>query len=468
MQERIVVIDDDQKMRELICEFLQQKGFQVESFSLATQAFEFIKKTNSHLNDRDALEVSVVISDIQLPEMDGMEFVERLKKNVPDLPVILVTAFGSIESAIEATRRGAFDYLVKPFKLNELDVRVERAVHLSRLRNENKFLKSEMQRNWMNGRMIGKSKAMQMVFDVIVRVAHANANILITGESGTGKEMVARAIHEAGSRARKPFVAINCTAIPENLLESELFGHAKGSFTGAIARKKGLFEEAEGGTLFLDEIGDLDLSLQAKLLRVLQDKKIKAVGDNYYKDIDVRIIAATHKDLNEGIKEGSFRDDLYYRLAVIPIHIPSLRYRKEDIPLLARYFLQKYNAANHSQVKGFSPAAIEKLIHYRWAGNVRELENIIERVVVLSNKDVIDADDLPLDQGKEDDVEDFLSSSLAAFPTVSDLEKRYMKYVLEKTGGRKEKASQILGINRRTLYRKEREYGFVSEAPPNQ
>ncbi|MCB0363649.1 MAG: sigma-54-dependent Fis family transcriptional regulator, partial [Bdellovibrionales bacterium] len=301
---------------------------------------------------------------------------------------------------------------------------------------------------------------MHSVFELIDRVSKASANVLITGESGTGKEMVARAIHENGLRSGKPFVAINCTAIPESLLESELFGHAKGSFTGAFARKKGLFEEAEGGTLFLDEIGDLDMSLQAKLLRVLQERKIKAVGDNVYKDIDVRIVAATHKDLGEAIKDGRFRDDLFYRLAVIPIHIPPLRHRRDDIPILARHFLQKYGSANNSPVKGFTAAAIEKLMNYRWDGNVRELENIVERVVVLTSKEMVDACDLPF-SGSVDSVEDFFASAVSSLPTVSDLEKRYMKYVLEKTGGRKEKASQILGINRRTLYRKEREYGFV-------
>jgi two-component system response regulator HydG len=457
---RIVLIDDDGEMRTMVTEFLSRGGFEVTAFPLATKAFEYLKATSD--NEGHLESVDTILCDVQMPEMDGIELVERMRKLAPEVPVILITAFGSIESAIEATRVGAFDYIVKPFKLGDLEVRILRAVQIRRLKIENQVLRSEVQKSVATGKLIGKSKSMHAVFDLIERVSKATANVLITGESGTGKEIVARAIHESGARAEKAFVAINCTAIPENLLESELFGHAKGSFTGAIVRKRGLFEEAEGGTLFLDEIGDLDMALQAKLLRVLQERKIKAVGDNSYKDVDVRIVAATHKDLGEAIKEGRFREDLFYRLAVIPIHIPPLRHRREDIPILARHFLQKYGRSNGSTIKGFTAAAIEALMTYPWNGNVRELENIIERVVVLTNKEVIDVTDLPI-SGSSDSVEDFFATAVSSLPTVGDLEKRYMKYVLEKTGGRKEKASQILGINRRTLYRKEREYGFVND-----
>lgn len=457
---RIVLIDDDGEMRNMMGEFLNRAGFEVASFPLASKAFEHLKATSEKEGHLES--VDTILCDIQMPEMDGIELVERMRKLAPEVPVILVTAFGSIESAIEATRVGTFDYIVKPFKLGELEVRILRAIQIRRLKIENQVLRSEVQKGVATGKLIGRSKSMNAVLDLIERVSKATANVLITGESGTGKEIVARAIHESGVRAQKAFVAINCTAIPENLLESELFGHAKGSFTGALVRKRGLFEEAEGGTLFLDEIGDLDMSLQAKLLRVLQEKKIKAVGDNTYKDIDVRIVAATHKDLGQAIKEGRFREDLFYRLAVIPIHIPPLRHRREDIPILARHFLQKYGKSNGSTIGGFTPAAIEALMTYPWNGNVRELENIIERVVVLTNKEVIDVTDLPI-SGNSDSLEDFFATAVSSLPTVGDLEKRYMKYVLEKTGGRKEKASQILGINRRTLYRKEREYGFVND-----
>lgn len=313
--------------------------------------------------------------------------------------------------------------------------------------------------------MLGKSTAMRGVFDLVSRVAHSTANVFIQGESGTGKEMVARAIHSLGPRADKPFIAINCTAIPETLLESELFGHAKGSFTGAHARKKGLIEEAEGGTLFLDEIGDMSPPLQAKLLRVLQERKIRAVGDNNFTDVDVRVIAATHKDLKAAIREDRFREDLFYRLSVIPIVIPPLRDRADDIPLLAEHFLNKFAAANvrrdGQRVQGFTKAALSKLIGLRWDGNVRELENVIERAVVLCAGDMIEAADIP--DGEAENPERALGALSRDFPTLSQLEERFIRLVLEKTGGRKDKAAQILGMNRRTLYRKEREYGWVSE-----
>lgn len=455
----ILIIEDDTEMRNLITEFLEKSGYTATTYPLASQAFEFLtKKLES--DGPAALGFDLVISDIQMPEMDGMEFVERFKRMAPQVPVILITAFGGVDSAIEATRKGAYDYIIKPFKLTDFGVRVSRAVQLRHLQKENEILRTETRRSWSFSRMIGKSKAMKNVFDMVERVSYATANVLITGESGSGKEMVARAIHEHGPRSTKPFVAINCTAIPESLLESELFGHAKGSFTGAIQRKKGLFEEAHGGTIFLDEIGDMDLALQAKLLRVLQEKRIRPVGDTEYKDIDVRIISATHKDLPAAVRDGRFREDLFYRLSVIPIDIPPLRHRKEDIPLLANYFLEKYSAANNSKVKGFTPAAMEKLINARWDGNVREIENLVERLVVLANKEFIDIEDLPMVDSKN--VDDFYGQAIADFPTIEQLEKRYIEYILKKTGGRKEKASQILGINRRTLYRKEREYGFVA------
>ncbi len=454
---KILVIDDDQEMKSLMQDFLQGQGYEVQAFSLGTEAFELIKETLDQQGDWP--ELDLVVSDVQMPEMDGMELTQRLHRMLPDVPVILVTAFGSIDSAIEATRQGAHDYVVKPFQLKELGVRVEKAVQLRQLKKENTLLRREVKKNWTYAQIIGKSRAMKNVFDMIDRVASATANVLIQGESGTGKELVARAIHEQGGRRQGPFVAINCTAIPDTLLESELFGHAKGAFTGAIAKKKGLFEEAHGGTLFLDEIGDLDLSLQAKLLRVIQEKRIKPVGDNEYKDIDVRIISATHKDLQKAVKEDLFREDLFYRLSVIPIVIPPLRYRREDIPLLAQFFIDKYAASNKSSVRGFTKAAMGKMMSAPWDGNVRELENIMERVVVLTDRDLVEVEDLPLQETA--DSEGFFANTNVDLPTLEQLEKRYMKHVLDRVGGKKEKAAQILGINRRTLYRKEREYGFV-------
>lgn len=456
----IMIVDDDNEMRSMVQDYLLSEGYKVSAFDKATNAIESLK------NSPPEMMPQLIVSDIRMPQMDGLEFCSLVKKDWPHIPVILATAFASIETAIDGMKRGAFDYITKPFKLSELSMTVERAIKFQQLESENKFLKEELSSKWKLAGMIGKSSSMKSVFDLVQRVAQANANVLITGESGTGKEMVAQAIHQLGPRSQKPFVAINCTAIPENLLESELFGHAKGSFTGAIGRKRGLFEEAEGGTIFLDEIGDMDLSLQAKLLRVLQEKKIRAVGDNLAKDIDVRVVAATHKDLKARIKEGLFREDLYYRLSVIPIVIPPLRHRKEDIPILANYFLKKYATLNHVQVQGFSQAAMDRLINMPWEGNVRELENMVERMVVLSTKSFIEITDIPLNDSSG--YEQFFGDSTQDYPSVEQLEKRYIKMILEKTGGRKEKAAQILGINRRTLYRKEREYGLIDLSSPEQ
>ncbi len=466
-QHHVLVIDDDAEMRSMVGDFLRAEGHRVTEAKLASEAIAQIERGEFALDAHqiatdETHRLDLVISDLNMPQMSGIEFTERFHKLAPQVPVIMITAFGTIETAIEAIRKGAFDYTTKPFKLAEMSVTVARALRFRDLQLENTRLQAELERSHTFAKIIGKSPGMNEVFDLIRRVAPASANVLISGESGTGKERVAHAIHDNGPRRAKRFVAINCTAIPEALLESELFGHAKGSFTGAISRKKGLFEEADGGTVFLDEIGDMNLALQAKLLRVIQERKIRAVGENFDRDVDVRIIAATHKDLKAAIKNGTFREDLYYRLSVIPIVIPPLRHRREDIPLLAQHFLKKYAAQNHSAVKGFSKEALATLMEMPWEGNVRELENIIERAIVLARNEEIDLADLPShDRG---DVDTFLSSVQAgALPTLDEVERRYMKFVLDKTGGRKEKAAQILGVNRRTLYRKEREYGFVTE-----
>lgn len=472
MQNRhhILVIDDDQAMRSMVVDFLRSEGYTVSESRLASEALRNIQNKTINITDQsepNLPKVDLVISDLSMPEMTGIEFISKFKELAPKIPIILFTAFGTIETAIEAIRRGAFDYTTKPFKLNEMSVTVARALKFRDLQLENLRLQSEIQETQSFAKIVGKSPGMREVFDLIQRVAPATANVLITGESGTGKERVARAVHEQGPRRTKKFVAINCTAIPEALLESELFGHAKGSFTGAVGKRKGLFEEAEGGTIFLDEIGDMNLALQGKLLRVVQERKIRAVGDNVDHDIDVRIVAATHKDLKAAIKNGTFREDLYYRLSVIPITIPPLRHRREDIPLLAEHFLRKYSQANNSPVKSFSQDAMARIVSMPWEGNVRELENIVERAVVLTRGNVIEAKDLPT--AGEGDVESFFGSTqLGTMPTLEEIEKRYFKFVLDKTAGRKEKAAQILGVNRRTLYRKEREFGFVADGdePP--
>lgn len=454
----IVIVDDDQEMRSMLQDFLSAEGYEITTFPLATEALKALRLGTTTT-------VDLIISDLKMAQLDGMEFLKILQKERHDIPVILITAFGSIDTAIEAMKNGAYHYIVKPFKLTEMRVAVERSMEKRILSKENEILRQEVRKNFSVGStFLGKSPAMQQIFTLVKKVSNSVANILITGESGSGKEMVARAIHTSGMRAEKPFIAINCTAIPESLLESELFGHAKGSFTGAIQRKKGLFEEAHGGTLFLDEIGDMSPALQAKLLRVIQERKIRPVGDNQMIDVDVRIIAATHKDIKAAIKEGLFREDLFYRLSVIPITIPPLRERQEDIPILAQFFLEKYAAQNGAHVRGFSKKVVDKLLKLRWEGNVRELENVIERAVVLASGSLIEESDIPNPETQSPDK--FFNQATQSFPTLAQLEEKYMRLVLDKTGGRKDKASQILGINRRTLYRKEREFGWVPHDAP--
>lgn len=458
----IIVVDDDKEMGSVLNEYLSEKGYSVHVYDSALSALAEINDPKKfEINDLD-----LIITDYRMPGLDGMSFLEKCKEIIPEVPVVLITAFGSIDSAIEATKRGAFHYIVKPFKLAEISLTIERAVQFRALNKQNEILRGENRASHSFSGLIGKSAPMLEVFDLIKRVAPSVANVMIQGESGTGKELVARAIHNLGVRADKPFIAINCTAIPETLLESELFGHAKGSFTGAISRKKGLFEEADGGTLFLDEIGDLALGLQSKLLRVLQERKVRAVGENVEKNVDVRIITATHKDLKAAIKDGRFREDLFYRLSVIPIVIPPLRHRTEDIPLLAHHFLNKYSSINGTEIRGFTKEAMQLLVSLPWEGNVRELENIIERAVVLCRNQYIGTEDLP--KGENGSVESFHAQACQDLPPLEDIEKRYIRFVLEKTGGRKEKASHILGINRRTLYRKEREYGWVEADPASE
>lgn len=454
----IAVVDDDPEMRSLIEDFLHKHDYIVHSFPAGGALLDFLKSQTS-----EAQNIELVISDIQMPQINGIELTAKIKELNPELPVILVTGFGSIESAIQAMKNGAFDYITKPFKLNEMTIHIERALSYYRLHHENKILKGELSRTYQKGSMVGKSKSMEQIFELVQRVSHATSNILVTGESGTGKELVARSIHNLGSRADQPFIAVNCTAIPEGLLESELFGTAKGDSGGGTSQRKlGLFEEAEGGTIFLDEIGDMVLPLQAKLLRVIQERKIRPVGDTITKDIDVRIIAATHKDLKASIKQGLFREDLYYRLSVIPIHIPPLRHRKEDIPILANHFLKKYVAQNGLKPKSFSQRAILTLMDMRWDGNVRELENLIERIVVMNSGSIIHEADIPLPE--MENVENFFGDASRDMPTLEQLEKRYIQIVMTKTGGKKDKTAHILGINRRTLYRKEREYGFTEHS----
>lgn len=448
---KVAVVDDDIEMGRLIKDMLTVEGYVISQYTSAAEALVKFKIDPPH----------ILITDLKMKDIDGMMFLQKIQNDYPAIVSIMMTAFGSIETAIQAMKLGAYHYIVKPFKMDELTLLVKRAQERSQLQTENKILKRELKKEFHLEHIIGKSQPMLELFDLIKRVSGATANVFISGESGAGKELVARAIHSCSPRSKKPFIPINCTAIPENLLESELFGHVKGSFTGATENKKGLFETAEGGTLFLDEIGDLSLSLQAKLLRVLQDKEIRAVGGNQSKKIDVRIITATHRDLNTMVKEGKFREDLFYRLNVLPVRVPSLRERPQDIPLLVEYFIDKFSAQNNSKVRGIAPDALAELMAHPWPGNVRELENVMERTVVLSRNELITAEEI---RGSA------IATAKATFqqlysdtPTLDKLEERYIRLILAQSENKKDLASKTLGISRRTLYRKERAYGLISD-----
>lgn len=445
---KVLVIDDDVKMLELLRKVLSKRGYIVDISPKPKEAIEkFIK---------DGFDI--VVTDINMPEMSGLEVLKQIKSTSPDTIVIMITAFATVSSAVESMKLGAYDYIIKPFNIEEFVLIIDRASEQILLKKEVELLRKEVQQRYSFGNIIGKSPQMQKVFQLIKQVANTNSNVIIYGKSGTGKELVAKAIHYNSPRKDKPFVAVNCSAIPESLLESELFGHEKGAFTGAVSSRKGLFEEANGGTIFLDEVGDMSLAMQAKLLRVIEDKEIRAVGSDKPRKIDVRIIAATHKDLEKAVKEGTFREDLFYRLNVIPIYLPELRERVEDIPLLVEYFLKKYGEeAGRPNIK-ISREALACMMKYSWPGNVRELENLIERLVVLSPGDEITVYDLPehIRVCKAETLVEELT--LGERITLEELEKRYILKVLRETGWHKSNAAKILGIDRRTLYRKIEEY----------
>lgn len=440
----VLVVDDDADMRSLLCDVLQGRGHQCMGVGSGQEALK-------QLAEED---YAVVLTDLRMKGMLGTELLAEIKHRHPDIGVILMTAFGSVETAVEAMRFGASDYLTKPVKTEELVRVVERAIREAALRREVSRLRKEVHKEHSFHQILGKSKPMQVVFDLIRRVADSPTNVLITGESGTGKELVAKAIHYNSDRRDAPFVPVNCAAIPEQLLESELFGHMRGSFTDAKLDKRGLFEEAQKGTLFLDEISELPLMLQAKLLRAIQEREIRRVGATKSISVDVRIIAATNLNLADEVKNKRFREDFYYRLNVIELRLPPLRERREDIPILVDAFLKKCAEFRGKQVKGLSEAALAMLVDYAWPGNVRELENVIERAVTLSHGEVIGADDLPIQvQGARGDRRILDEAAERTLP-LHEVEKEYIVKILEKTGGNKYQAAHVLGIDRKTLYRK--------------
>lgn len=440
----ILIVDDDPDLRNLMKDILEDHHFKV---AVAQDGREALRC----LEDQEFL---VVLTDLRMKGMGGAELLQEIVRKHPASNVIMMTAFGSVESAVEAMKQGAFDYLTKPIKTDELLVTIEKALKEARLRQEVAQLRQQVTREYSFDQILGKSKPMQDVFDLIRRVADTQTNILITGESGTGKELVAKAIHFNSSRKDAPFVPVNCAAIPEFLLESELFGHVKGAFTDAKTDKRGLFEEANKGTLFLDEISEMPMMLQAKLLRAVQEREIRRVGATRSVPIDVRIIAATNLNLAEEVQAKRFREDLFYRLNVIEIRLPPLRERKEDIPLLCNMMLEKSSVARQKHVAKISEATLGMLLDYPWPGNVRELENIMERAVTLAQGPVITPTDLPPAIRNRQGDRALIEECAERLMSLEDIEHLYIRRMLEKTGGNKFQAAQILGIDRKTLYRK--------------
>jgi DNA-binding NtrC family response regulator len=441
----LLVVEDDDALRQMLRLLFQDEGYRVWDAGSAEGALDLSREH----------EIDVVLSDVNMPGASGIELVGELRRIRPETPVILMTAFGSVASAVEAMRAGAFDYITKPFENEVALLAIERALSFRALEEENRRLRLAVDRTSALGDLIGTSPAMRDVFALVRKIAHSRASVLITGESGTGKDVVARTIHFHGSRAREPFLPINCTALPEGLLESELFGHVRGAFTGAHAAKRGLFEKATGGTLFLDEIGDMSLALQGKLLRVLQDGEVRPVGGTQSAKVDVRIIAATNRDLARAIDDGSFREDLYYRLNVIPLHMPPLRERPEDIPPLAAAFLRKHSTEH---TRTLSAAAVAWLKAQPWRGNARELENAIERALVLSDAVELGVDDLRTRDARSPSEPDpgaqLIGSAADSAMSLKELEDRYTEEILRRTGGNKVQAAAILKIDRKTLYRR--------------
>jgi len=453
-QKRILIIDDEENFRHLLSVILIKEGYEVET---ASNGEEGLQKALTSPFDQ-------ILCDIRMARMDGLEFLKEIKKTEVETTIIVMSAYGTVDIAIEAMKLGAYDYISKPFKPDEIILTLRKAEEREQLRRENQLLRREVAKKYSFENIVSKNEKMQKIFDVIKKVARYKSTVLITGESGTGKELVARALHYNSERSQNPFIPVNCGAIPENLLESELFGHAKGAFTDAIRTKKGLFEEADGGTLFLDEIGELPGQLQVKLLRVLQEGEIRRIGESKSIKVNVRIVVATVKDLTKEVNEGRFREDLFYRLNVLPIHIPPLRERKEDIPLLIHHFISKHNQSMNKNVAGIDHKAMEALMNHNWFGNVRELENTIERAIVLTDKNNIELENLPIEiqEFKEEfELEPLPDEEYSIKKASKALEINLIKRALRKTKGNHTHAARVLEISHRALLYKIKEYGIV-------
>lgn len=457
MKSRILVVDDEESIREFLDIMLRKEGYEVTLAEDGARAIDLLKKKTFDL----------VISDLQMPQVTGMELLKHVRDNFPDLLFMMITAFGTTETAVEAMKMGAYDYITKPFKIDEVRIVIGNALKSKNLETENRVLKKELGKENSFQNIVGNSDSMHRIFDLVRRVSQAPTNVLVTGESGTGKEVVAKAIHYNGPLKERPFVTINCGAIPENLMESEMFGHKKGSFTGAVIDKSGLFEVADGGTLFLDEVGELPLSIQVKLLRAIQERIIRRVGATDDIKVDVRIIAATNRDLEKMVNDGTFRQDLYYRLNVIQIKTPSLRERRDDIPLLANHFLKKYNERLGKNIGGISQEAMEMLKKYDYPGNVRELENIIERTVALEAGSTILPESLPPFVNTPSGRKMASSQEIEIGPEGIDLdkiigqiEKELLIKAIHVANGTKKRAAKILNISFRSMRYRVEKYGL--------
>jgi two-component system response regulator PilR (NtrC family) len=459
MPERLLVVDDEPSMREFLEIMLSQDGYEVRTAASGEEGLKLYKSE----------EPDLILTDVKMPGMSGLDLIKHIHAQDPALPVIAVTAYASADDALRAVREGAYDYLSKPFQIEDLRIIIRNALEARRLRIENQELKKSIQGLDHFSHMVGISTQMQEIFQFIEKVAPSKASVLIIGESGTGKELIAKAIHKNSPRCDKPFIAINCTAIPENLLESEMFGHQRGSFTGALTNKPGLVELAHTGTLFLDEVGEIPISIQAKLLRFLQEHEFRRVGGTDEKKIDVRIIAATNKKLEYEMEKGNFREDLYYRLNVIRIRVPPLREREKDIPLLVNHFLRKFCAEQSKDITKVSSLALRVLCNYQYPGNVRELENIIERCVTLEQSDQLTAQHLPpkLTQSEGGACEiaelDIPSDGIELDRTLENLERKLINRALEMTGGNRSRAARLLGISFRSLRYRLVKLGMESE-----
>jgi two-component system response regulator HydG len=439
---RILVVDDAAEMATTVVEYLQRQGFDAAAATTAAEGLERFKGAPA----------DVVLTDLRMKGMDGMDLLRAVHELDADVPVIIMTAFGAVDSAVDAIQRGAFHYVTKPFKLDVVRVLIERAIAERALRAENELLRRTVRETQLSNSMIGRSPAMRVVVDLVRRVAASSAPVLVMGETGTGKELVARAVHSESPRKDAPFVAVNCAALPEALLESELFGHIRGAFTGATQARRGLFVEADRGTLMLDEIGDMPLALQAKLLRVLETGEVRSVGSDAPRKFDIRIVAATNKDLPAVVREGRFRQDLYFRLNVVPVVIPPLRERREDVPLLLEHFLRRSRERTPtSPVTGFRPAAVNVLMEYGWPGNVRELEKLVDRWVITGQAAEVDVADVRAALGEWTDP---LDEARRGLMSLAEVEQRYIAWVMERVGGNKTRASEILGIDPSTIYRR--------------